>query len=164
MDAKTHSVTHKANFGPSNAILFSIGLRANSPPAFALRSDVDACIWLPNIQTNENGEINLQMRHEGTLNAFGYVQASKQQKKFLRCSPDINYSIISEGHRHIFVYKANYDSASGLKNRNTSKKLSIGQQKLITMEETDEILGIVCENETTLLLAQKQILCLQINS
>lgn len=164
MDAKTHSVTHKANFGPNNPILFTVGLRANSPPAFALRCDVDACIWLPNIQTNQNGEINLEMRHEGTLNAFGYVQASKQQKKFLRCSPDMNYSIISEAHRHIFVYKANYDSASGLKNRNASKKLSIGQQKLITMNETDEILGIVCENEITILLAQKQILCLQINS
>lgn len=84
MDAKTHRVTHKANFGSNNAILFSIGLRANSPPAFALRSDVDACIWLPNVQTNQNGEINPQMRHEGTLNAFGYVQASKQQKKFPR--------------------------------------------------------------------------------
>lgn len=164
MDAKTHSVTHIANFGPSNAILFNIDLRANSPTAFALRSDVDACIWLPNVQANQDGQINLHMRHEGTLNAFGYVQASKQQKKFLRCSPDMKYSIICEAHRHIFVYKANYDTATGLKNRNTSTKLSIGQQKLITMDKTDEVLGIVCENETTILLAQKQILCLQINS
>lgn len=104
------------------------------------------------------------MKHEGTLNAFGYVQASKQQKKFLQCAPDMSYSIISESQRHIFVYKSNYDTASGLKNRNSSKKVSIGQQKLITMDESDEVLGIVCENEITVLLTQKQILCLQINS
>lgn len=98
------------------------------------------------------------------MNAFGYVQASKQQKKFLQCSPDMNYSIICEPHRHIFIYKANYDTASGLKNRNTAKKVSIGQQKLLTMKESDEVLGIVCENDTTMLLTQKQILCLQINA
>lgn len=104
------------------------------------------------------------MKHEGTLNAIGYVQASKQQKKFIQCSPDMNYTIICEPHRHIFVYKANYDGASGLKNRNSSQKVCIGQQKLITMDETDEVLGIICENEITILLTQKHILCLQINS
>lgn len=164
MDAITHEITHKSNLGSNNPVLFSLCLRAGSAPAFALRSDVDACIWLPNIQTGSTNELNLNVKHEGTLNAFGYIQASKQQKKFMRCSPDMHYAIICEPHRHIFIYKSTYATASGLKNRNSSTKISIGQQKLITMEDSDEVLGVVCQNETTILLTQKHVMCLQINS
>lgn len=81
----------------------------------------------------------------------------------MQCSPDMNYAIICEPHRHIFVYKNTYDTASGLKNRNSSSKISIGQQKLITMDESDEVLGVVCQNECAILLTQKHVLCLQIN-
>lgn len=164
MDAISHKITHKSNLGSNNAVLFSVCLRAGNPLAFALRNDVDTCIWLPHIQPNATNETTLNIRHEGTLNAFGYIQASKQQKKFMQCSPDMNYSIVCEPHRHIFLYKSNYDTASGLKNRINSTKVSIGQQKLITMEESDEVLGIVCQNEATILLTQKHVLCLQINS
>lgn len=163
MDAITHKVTHKSNLGSNNPVLFTLSLRAGNPLAFALRSDVDTCIWLPNIQYNAV-ETTLNVKHEGTLNAFGYIQASKQQKKFMQCSPDMSYAIICEPHRHIFVYKSKYDTASGLKNRNSSAKISIGQQKLITMDESDEVLGIVCQNETTILLTRNHVLCLQINS
>lgn len=164
MDAVTHKVTHKSNLGSNNPVLFSLCLRAGSPSAFALRSDVDACIWLPQVQTGATNEVSLNIKHEGTVNAFGYIQASKQQKKFMQCSPDMNYSIICEPHRHFFVYKSTYATASGLKNRNSSSKISIGQQKLITMDESDEVLGIVCQNDCTILLTQKNVLCLQINS
>lgn len=164
MDAISHKVTHKANLGSNNPVLFSLCLRAGSPLAFALRNDVDACVWLPCVQPNATNEITVNMKHEGTLNALGYIQASKQQKKFMQCSPDMGYAIICESQRHIFVYKSSHDSASGLKNRNSSTKISIGQQKLITMDSSDELLGIVCQNETTILLTQKHVLCLQINS
>lgn len=164
MDAISHKITHKANLGSNNPVLFSLCLRAGSPLAFALRNDVDACVWLPCIQPDATNETTMKMKHEGTLNALGYIQASKQQKKFMQCSPDMGYAIICESQRHIFVYKSSHDSASGLKNRNSSSKISIGQQKLITMDSSDELLGIVCQNETTILLTQKHVLCLQINS
>lgn len=106
----------------------------------------------------------LQFRHEGTLNAFGYIQASKQQKKYIQCAPDFSYSIVCEPHRHIFIYKGAYESASGLKKRNSAEKISIGQQKLVTMDEADEVVGLICENEVTMLLTQRQIICLQIKS
>lgn len=163
MDAVSHKITHKSNLGSNNPVLFTLCLRAGSPSAFALRSDVDACIWLPHIQTGAAGEVSLNVKHEGTVNAFGYIQASKQQKKFMQCAPDMNYAIICEPHRHIFVYKSSYATAAGLKNRNSSTKISIGEQKLITMDETDEVLGVVCQNECTILLTQKHVLCLQIN-
>lgn len=164
MDAVSHKITHKANLGSNNPVLFSLGLRPGYPLAFALRSDVDACIWLPYIQTGASNESSLNVKHEGTLNALGYIQASKQQKKFMQCSPDMNYAIICEPHRHIFMYKSTYATATGLKNRNSSTKISIGQQKLITMDDSDEVLGIVCQNEITFLLSQKHIFCLQINT
>lgn len=137
------------------------------PPAFASRSDVDICVWLPLIATNpidQNIERLIHVRHEGTLNAIGYIQASKQQKKFMQCSPDFSYSIICEPNRHLFIYKSTYESANGLKNRSTNAKANIGQQKLITLDETDEVLGILCENDVTILLTQNRVLCLQIKA
>lgn len=163
MDSVSHKITHKANLGSNNAVLFSLGLRPGYPLAFALRSDVDTCIWLPYIKLGTANETILNIKHEGTVNALGYIQASKQQKKFIQCSPDMNYAIICEPHRHIFMYKNSYDGATGLKHRNSSTKVSIGQQKLITMDESDEVLGVVCQNETAILLSQKHILCLQVN-
>lgn len=169
IDAVSHKISHKANLGSNNPILFLLPLRAGHPPAFALRNDVDVCIWLPNIHmpmlaNNDSSNVTLNVQHEGTLNAVGYIQASKQQKKYTQCSPDMSYTMICEPHRHIFIYKGAYESAAGLKNRNSSAKISIGQQKLITMDESDEVVGIACENEVTILLTQQHILCMQINS
>lgn len=139
----------------------------NQPSAFALRSDVDIFVWLPMFTSNFNEqsiERHLQIRHEGTLNAIGYIQASKQQKKFIQCSPDFSYSIICEPNRHLFIYKNSYDTANGLKNRTTNARANIGQQKLITLDESDEVLGILCENDVAILLTQNRILCLQIKA
>lgn len=168
IDATSHETTHKANIGQNNPILFTLPLRAGQPLAFALRSDVDVCVWLPMVRPSIDQSAatrnELQLRHEGTLNAFGYIQASKQQKKYIQCAPDFSYSIVCEPHRHIFIYKGAYESASGLKNRNSAEKISIGQQKLVTMDETDEVVGLICENEVTILLTQHNVLCLQIKS
>lgn len=168
IDTISHATTHKTNLGQNNPILFALPLRAGQPPAFAVRSDVDVCVWLPIIRPpidqSADRRTNVQLRHEGTLNAFGYIQASKQQKKYIQCAPDFSYSIVCEPHRHIFIYKGAYESASGLKNRNSGEKICIGQQKLVTMDEADEVVGLICENEVIILLTPHQILCLQIKS
>lgn len=135
-------------------------LRQGQPPALAVRHDVDVCVYQPTLTANSEWRLS----HKGTLNAFGYVQASKQQKKYMKCSPDMSYAIICEAHRHVFVYKSVYGSASNLKNRK-SGKVSIGQQQLFTMEGgTDEIVGLLVENDVTLLLTEKEVICLQINA
>lgn len=132
--------------------------------AFVLRSDVDAIVWQPNTNTALDGEINFTAKHEGTLNAIGYVRASKEQKKFIQCSPDMSYAIICQARRHIFYYNGTYDTAGGLKNRNTGTKISIGKQNLIALDESEEVLGVLCENEVTLILTQKHVLCLQLQT
>ena len=152
IDAASHEKTHKIFLG-SSPPLFKVCLRPGQPDAIVLRNDVDACVWLQNTLSAD-----WNLRHEGTLNAFGYIQASKQQKKFLGCSPDLSYAIICEAQRHIFVYKGNYNT--NLRNRN-GPQISIGQQKLVTMEDCGEILGLSVENDVTILLTEQFLICLQ---
>lgn len=160
IDTTTFTVTHKLNLG-SNRPLFTLNQRPGALPAIVIRSDVDALIWTPKFSPANPSDWSLN--HEATLNAFGYVQASKQQKKYIQCSPNAEYAIICEPHRHVFIYKMNNNSAVGLKKRGGGK-VTIGQQKLFSMEEQDEILGIVVEDEITILLTEKYIFVLQINA
>lgn len=154
-------MTHKASLG-SNQSLFHVHLRPGQPKALAIRHDVDVCVYQPTTTMPPTSEWRLT--HNGTLNAFGYVQASKQQKKYMNCSPDMSYAIICEAHRHVFVYKSVYDTATNLKNRKGGK-VSIGQQQLFTMDGgTDEIVGLLVENDATLLLTEKEVICLQIKA
>lgn len=154
-DAGSHEVTHKTFLGGTGP-LFSMTLRPGFPAAVAIRHDVDACLWV-----QQPGE-EWSLRHEGTLHAFGYVQASKQQRKFLCCSPDMSYALISEAERHIFIYKASYGGgAGGLRHRN-GPQVSIGQQKLVSLEGSGEIIGICAENDYTILLTESHVLVLQL--
>lgn len=82
MDAISHQITHKANLGSNNPVLFTLSLRAGSPLAFALRNDVDTCVWLPYVQPNAESEVILNIKHEGTLNAFGYIQVMKHYQLY----------------------------------------------------------------------------------
>lgn len=118
IDTTSFTITHKLNLG-SNRPLFALNQRPASLPAVVIRSDVDALIWVPRFTIADPSDWALT--HEATLNAFGYVQASKQQKKYLQCSPNANYAVICEPHRHVFIYNMNNSSAIGLKNRNGGK-------------------------------------------
>jgi hypothetical protein len=64
--------------------LFSVRMKADDVPALCLRHDVDGCLWQFE-SPEEDG--HWPCTHIGTFLAFGYVQASKQQKKFCTCSP-----------------------------------------------------------------------------
>lgn len=152
-DKKTKLTTHKVIIG-STPPLFSLQLQANKTPSIVTRYDVDGIVW------TFKSDPEWTFQHEGTLNAFGYVQASKQQKKFMSCSPDFSYTIICEPERHVFLYKNRYDNVSQLRNR-TGVKSSIGQQKLIVLENTGEVLGMIVENEFTLFLTEKYAICMQ---
>ncbi|XP_055638002.1 nudC domain-containing protein 1 [Toxorhynchites rutilus septentrionalis] len=153
LDVKKFSTSHKVCLG-STAPLFNATLKTGLPPALAMRLDVDACLWLQNPGENWN------FRHEGTLHAFAYVLASKQQRKFVSCSPDLTYAIICESDRHVFIYKAHFNSASGLRNRKGAQ-ISIGEQRLIRLEGAGEVLGISCENDYCILLTEMRLMVIQ---
>lgn len=158
LECVSHRATHKI-FLSCNHPLFAITLRPGFPKALAIRNDVDCCLWLQSqLQPNDDWSL----KHEGTLHAFGYVQASKRDRKYLSTSPDLSVAVISESIRHLFIYKKSYSTAGGLRKR-SGPQLQIGQQKLVALDGTHgEILGIHVENDVVLLLTENSILCLQI--
>jgi len=102
------------------------------------------------------------VRHEGTLHAFGYVQASKEQRKFIDCCPDLDYAVICESYRHVFIYKPRNDSAGGLRNRN-GPQVIIGKQNLVTLDpDVGEVLGLVTAPNVITILTQHAVLYLQV--
>ncbi|XP_063703612.1 nudC domain-containing protein 1 [Culicoides brevitarsis] len=154
----TEEITHKVYLG-SHGPLFDVNLRPGLPNAVALKHDVDACVWLQ--MHNNTKTTEWTMSHEATIDAFSYVLASKQQKKFVGCAPNANYVVIAEPERHVFIYKQTYDG-SNLRNRTTGASVNIGQQKLVTLENTGEVIGMSVENDVTLLLTTQFILCIQL--
>ena len=66
--------------------LFNVSVKAEAVPAICLRHDVDGCLWQMDSPKDEK---DWPKTHIGTFLAFGYVQASKQQKKFCTCAPGL---------------------------------------------------------------------------
>ena len=99
--------------------------------------------------------------HQATLNAFGYVQASKQNRKFISTPADYSYALISDLRTHLYLYKqqspASNLSGSSLRNRKTGKLVeSIAKQHMISLENHDEILGLLTTTERTYILTNNQ--------
>uniref|UniRef100_A0AAG5DW93 NudC domain-containing protein 1 n=1 Tax=Anopheles atroparvus TaxID=41427 RepID=A0AAG5DW93_ANOAO len=158
LSSDNHQVTHHISLG-SVPPLFSVTLRPGLPAAIVLRHDVDACLWQLQPQA---GPDDCHLQHEGTLHAFGYVQASKRQQKFLACSSDFGYAVICESERRLFIYKGSYGGAgAGLRHR-SGPQVSLGQQRLVSLDDAGEILGICCEKEVTLLMTETALITLQL--
>jgi len=155
----TSSITHTIFLG-STPPLFASTIRAGFPPAFATRQGIDGAVWLQQFQPTRPDEWSV--RHEGTLHAFGYVQASKEQRKFIDCCPDLDYAVICESYRHVFIYKPRNDSAGGLRNRN-GPQVIIGKQNLVTLDpDVGEVLGLVTAPNVITILTQHAVLYLQV--
>lgn len=154
-------VTHVVSLGTSPPLFKSV-LRAGFPPAIVTAEDVDACIWLQHYVQPTDTEWSL--RHEGSLHALAYIQASKRQRKYMDCSPDFDYCVICESYRHVFLYHSKYDTANGLRKRH-GPQVAIGKQQLVTLEEdVGEVLGMTITNDLITLLTEKALLHVQINA
>ncbi|CAF0762982.1 unnamed protein product, partial [Didymodactylos carnosus] len=140
----THRVTHQATL--INQILFTTRLTKSELPAICLRHDVDGLIWQLHCVKDEN---SAPWTHEATFSAFGYVQASKQQRKFISCPLDFSYVVICDMKTHLYLYKQNStDNLPGtsLRNRKTGQVIStIAKQYMISLENHDEILGNIMD-------------------
>ncbi|ORX80430.1 hypothetical protein BCR32DRAFT_280561 [Anaeromyces robustus] len=69
-----------------------------------LKQDVDGIIL--------KLENNLEMNHCAVFNAFGFVEASKRNKKFAYISNDFRYALIVETSKLVFVYSQPSDEES----------------------------------------------------
>ncbi|XP_043659024.1 nudC domain-containing protein 1 [Drosophila teissieri] len=153
------NITHTIFLG-STPLVLTTTLRPGFPAAFATRQGVDASIWLQMYQPSRPDEWSV--RHEGQLHAFGYVQASKVQRKFTACCPDLDYVVICDPVRHVLVYFPSHESAGGLRRRN-GPPVSLGKQNLVTLgDNVDEILGITTANNVITVLSKHALLRLQV--
>jgi hypothetical protein len=125
---------------------------------------VDGLIWqIHSLSSDEQAPWS----HEATLDAFGYVQASKQNRKFISTSTDYSYALISDIRTHLYLYKqqspASILPGTSLRNRKTGKLVeSIAKQHMISLENHDEILGLITANDRTYILTANQLFIITI--
>jgi hypothetical protein len=126
-----------------------------------LRHDVDGIVWQP-VQSSADSSPTWQ--HTGTFDAFGYVQASKQQRKFTMCDPSLSYVVVADCVRHIYVYRRPTSIASPLRNRRTGETVAaIARQQLISLESTEEILGLRANSTDIFVVSGKTLFAVRIN-
>ena len=99
---------------------------------FVTRHDVDAIVWLPSSTTLEEPS----WTHVNTFNALGYVQASKENRKFTTSPPNLKFAVITDCTRHIFVYVQPDEGVRGNKAR----------EFVYTLSEKMDILGLTASN------------------
>ncbi|KAK7866402.1 hypothetical protein R5R35_009825 [Gryllus longicercus] len=161
LDPISHEVSHQASLGGHQA-LFLTCMNGSESPALCLRHDVDGCVWQPQPQNLDTSEWPIV--HVGTFHAFGYVQASKQQRKFTVCAPDLSYVAICDANRHVYVYRQPTNEQGALRNRRTGQKVShTAQQQLVALSDNAEIMGAHASNHTLFVLTTNYILALNVN-
>lgn len=129
-----------------------------------LRHDVDGLVWQPS--TDETSPLKIE--HRGTFSALGYVQASKQMRKFTCASPDLSFAAICDVSRHIYVYRqpASISSGCELRNRKSGQKVEkVAKQQVITLQENNEdILGAVATSGTLFVVTLNTVFAIRINN
>ena len=147
----THQITHQGII--PNQILFT----TLNPPSLCIRHDVDGLIW--HLHTISSDNEQTPWIHEATLNAFGYVQASKQNRKFLSIPSDYSYALISDLQTHLYLYKQSTPTVdSSLRNRKSGQIVSnIAKQHMISLENHQDILGLITTHERIYILLSNQL-------
>ncbi|XP_051163869.1 nudC domain-containing protein 1-like [Leptopilina boulardi] len=146
VNMNTHSTSNLSMLGSSNCILFTQKIKSGQMLCF--RHDHDGCIWTTKQSDNENWELE----HIWTFPAFGYVEASKTNKKFC-VSPseisDASFIAIVEHTRHVFIYKKPENNAV------------VGKQYIIDFGNKT-ILGAAWINKYLIVLTKDMLYCLRI--
>ena len=128
-------------------------------PSLCLRHDVDGLIWQP----VDNGD-DTPWKHVATFNAFGYVQASKQQKKYCSCSPNFSFAVICDCVRHIYVYRQPSAISTPLRNRKSGREVSaLAKQQLISLDSVDNIMGLCVQNNALFVMSGSTLFMVHIN-
>uniref|UniRef100_A0A8D0L8B9 NudC domain-containing protein 1 n=1 Tax=Sphenodon punctatus TaxID=8508 RepID=A0A8D0L8B9_SPHPU len=158
-DGNTMKITHMVNLG-SNQYLFSAAVDPKEMPCFCLRHDVDALLWQPRPDQQED-----MWEHIATFNALGYVQASKQDKKFIACAPNHSYAALCECLRRVFIYRQPTPLSTVLYNRKEGRHVGqVAKQLVATLEAHDPILGFQATNERLFVLTTKTLFLIKVNT
>ncbi|CCD67307.1 NudC domain-containing protein 1 [Caenorhabditis elegans] len=115
-------------------VLFTSRQSSTSPALICLRHDVDGLLW----SFDESAP-----SHVATLQAFGYVQASKTSRLWSGCSPNKSLACIVEGNNRVLLYSQKVEVSGSLSNRKTSQTVShVSKQHLLRVECSDPIRGV----------------------
>ncbi|CAK9801120.1 NudC domain-containing protein 1 [Anthophora quadrimaculata] len=137
--------THLAMLGTSNHVLFTY--KTKSGQAICLRHDNDGCLWI----TGKVDDTKWNMKHYYTFPGFGYVEASKSNKKFCVSPANGSYVAILEHTRYIFLYKK------------PEPNVEVGKQWIVDLgTETCPIMGAAATNKYLIVLIKNKLYRLNI--
>ncbi|XP_064466981.1 nudC domain-containing protein 1-like [Ornithodoros turicata] len=162
----SHRATHQVNLS-GHQWLFKVQTSPDSLPALCLRHDVDGLVWQPKDVASDGDADPFRVEHVATFNAFGYVQASKQDRKYELGSPDFSFAAICDSVRHLYLYRQpeSLSKSLELRNRKTGKEVStIAKQHVISLEQCDAILGMVTSPQCIFVLSSNTIYAVRVSS
>ncbi|KAK3912429.1 NudC domain-containing protein 1 [Frankliniella fusca] len=155
LDSKDHTISHQVSMG-GHQWLFNVTLRPGAPPALCVRHDVDACVW--QMYEMNHDSFVWPITHVGTFLAFGYVQASKQHRKFTVCPPDMSYAAVCDTSRHVYLYRQPSAVGSELRNRSTGRRVpQVAKQQLVQLESDCHVLGCHATSNYLFLLTDEAL-------
>lgn len=137
--------------------------KPNATHAFCIRHDVDGIVWLPLCQNTLTGRDPCVWRHVSTLQAFGYVLASKRESRFVSSpvlsegSP-LKFVAVADLTRRIYIYcqpLSNDSKDTELRKRTTANSSSakkqqivhVASQHVVTLPTNDPIIGFVATDK-----------------
>ncbi|XP_060829404.1 nudC domain-containing protein 1 isoform X1 [Bombus pascuorum] len=145
VDLITQENTHLAMLGLNNHVLYTY--KTKSGQAICLRHDNDGCLWI----TNQVNDMEWNIKHHYTFPGFGYVEASKSNKKFCLSPADGSYVAIIEHIRYIFLYKR------------PESNIEVGKQWIVDLGiETYPIMGAAATNRYLIILTKNKLYRLNI--
>lgn len=147
INLSTQTTTHLARLGSNNHVLFTCKRKYGQ--AVCLRHDHDACVWMIN---DMGDDTQWGIKHIHNFSRFGYVEASKTNKKFCVSPTDGSYIAIVEHTRHVFLYEKPDDGAKTAK------------QRIVDLNyETSPIMGAVATKKYLFVLSKDKLYRLQIH-
>ncbi len=150
--------THKVSLS-GHQLLLSVQASPNTPRALCLRHDVDGLVWQPRF-TSLGEETTFD--HIETFSALGYVQASKEQRRFSVASPDLTFAAISEASRRIYLYRqpAAVPAEFDLRNRKSGRRVDkVAKQQVLTLDSNDQIIGLASTSSTLVVATTNALVC-----
>ncbi|KAI9591554.1 hypothetical protein BDF19DRAFT_257697 [Syncephalis fuscata] len=116
-------------------------------PAICLRQDIDGLVY------ELSGEHILHAQHAATFDAFGFVQASKRDRRFIVFSALAQYIVVVETRQRLFVYR-----------RAPTRHSPHAIQYVVNLaDDMSDILGVQAVdtlNEQILILTEKGLHCI----
>jgi len=139
----------------------------NSAPSFCLRHDVDGLIWQPMADDEILGNGNKWgCRHTATLHAFGYIQASKEHRKFTLCPPSNMYVAVCDAFRHVYIFRQPGCPSTGVQmvHRPSGRKVvNVARSQLLSLEDNEECLGAFATDTFLIILTASSLITIRIN-